>query len=111
MSEKPFKIIISPSGDITSVYSDRMSLTKLGTAYIHRATDVKFNNKEEHWDVIGIPPVFEKRILLANWFSVRANAILWEIEYLNKHMESIIESYPKGGYLPGELQVFNGKEA
>lgn len=111
MKKKPFKIVISPSGDITSVYSDRLMLNKLGTAYIRRATDVSFNNKDGSWSVIGVPPIFSGRILLAEGFHFRADAILWEVEYLNRHMRGIIESYSTGGYFPREIEVFRSQEA
>lgn len=108
---KKFKIVIGKSGDITSVYSDRMILNKLGLPFIQRATNVSFNNQEGSWSVIGIPPIFSSKMLLAEGFHFRAKAIDWEIKYLNLHMEEIIEAYSDGGYLPREVKVFQSEGA
>lgn len=95
---KPFKIIISPEGTITSVYSDKMGLHELGRATIHRATEVKFNNTEGWWEILSLPPHFSKSLIIAKGFAVRSDAIAWEVDFLNENMEKIIEA--KGSYIP-----------
>lgn len=111
MRKKPFKIVISPSGDITYVHSDKLALTKLGTPFIEKATYILFNNEDKFWSVLSGVPVFSDVFLLADGFRIRADAISWEIDFLHKHMEEIIEAYPKGGYTPGDTEVFRGQEA
>lgn len=86
----PFKIIISPDGDsIVTVYTEKLGLEKLGTPTVFRATEVEFDNVMGDWKVNGIPPLFEKKILLKAEFEKRSNAIAWEIEYLCKNMEEL----------------------
>lgn len=109
MENKSFKIIISPDGTITSVYSDTMNLQRIGLPIIHRATEVFFNNRQGYWVVLGIAPYFYGRVLLQRGFISRGDAIEWEIEYLNKHLGEIIEAYSKGGYIPRKAKIFERK--
>ncbi len=44
-------IEILPSGNVRSLYSDKIDLTKLGKATIRRASHVEFNNKKKMWEV------------------------------------------------------------
>jgi len=104
MKNKPFKIIISPDGTVTSVYSDTMNLQRIGLPNIKRATAVTFNNDRGYWAVAGIPPYFSNVILLQNGFINRTDALEWEIQYLNKHLGEIIEAYSKGGYSPRKAE-------
>ena len=109
MKNKSFKIIISLEGTITSVYSDIMDLQRIGNPFINRATEVFFNNRQGYWVVLGVAPYFYGHVLLQNGFINRADAIEWEIRYLNKHLGEIIEAYSKGGYIPRKANIFERK--
>ena len=106
---KPFKIIISLDGAITSVYSDKIDFAKLGDIAINRATEVCFDNKKKSWKIITKPPYFAESIVLAMGFSSRESAIAYEIDYLNSRMEAIIAV--NGSYIPREIKVFNCPES
>lgn len=106
---KPFKIIIFPDGNITSVYSDKLDFVKLGNIDINRATEVCFDNKEKSWKIITKPPYFAESIVLAMDFSSRKSAIAYEIDYLNSHMEAIIAA--NGSYIPREIKVLKCPES
>lgn len=111
MKNKSFKIIISPNGIVTSVYSDIMNLQRIGRPIIHRATDVRFDNVGGYWIVEGLLPYFCRISVLQIGLKSRAVAIEWEIEYLNKHLGEIIEAKPKGGYIPRKKENFECKDA
>ena len=95
--KKYFKIIISKEGSVFSVYSDEMGMTGLGSATIHRATEVKFSNEADKkcWEIISLSPYFPKEEILATGFLLRSDAITWEVEYLNKHLSEIINEYQR----------------
>lgn len=109
MKNKPFKIIISPDGTITSVYSDTMNLQRIGNPIIHRATEVRFDNIGGYWIVEGLLPYFCRVSVLQIGLKSRADAIEWEIKYLNKHLGEIIEAYSNGGYIPRKAKIFERK--
>lgn len=88
---KPFKIVISPEGNVVSVYNDAFDISEIGDPEIHRATEVCFNNDIEAWDVYGRGPLFSSEIVLASGFKSRQAAIDWEVDYLNWHMVALIE--------------------
>lgn len=105
---KPFKIIISSDGAITSIYSDKFDFTKLGNTDINRATEVCFDNEKKSWKIITKPPYFAESFLLATGFQSRESAIAYEIDYLNSCMEAIIAA--NGSYIPREIKVFDCPE-
>ena len=89
---KEFKIVISPDGKgMTSVYNDAFDVSQIGIPEINRATEVRYNNARGHWEVIALRPLFEVEMILANDFKSRAEALDWEIAFLNVNMEKIIE--------------------
>lgn len=106
IGNKHFKIIISKKGEVTSVYSDTINLQRIGRPSIHRATDVWFDNVVGNWVVEGLPPYFGRVSVLQIGLKGRADAIEWEIKYLNKHLGEIIEAYSDGGYIPRKAESF-----
>lgn len=89
---KEFKIVISPDGKVvTSVYNEFLDVSQIGTPKINRATEVRYNNVEGFWEVLALKPLFDVEMVLADDFESRANALDWEIAYLNINMETIIE--------------------
>lgn len=44
------KVIIKPNGDIVSMYNDAIPTSKLGKAYISRASSVEYNHEKEQWE-------------------------------------------------------------
>ena len=109
MMNKPFKIIISPDGTVTSIYSDKFDFAKLGNIDINRATEVCFDNDKKSWKIITKSPYFAESFLLATGFQSRESAIAYEIDYLNSRMEAIIAA--NGSYIPREIEVFNCPES
>lgn len=105
----PFKIVIEPGGSVTSVYSEAVNFHSIGDVFIHRATEVKFNNRRKCWEVFGKEPYFLYFGLLQRGFTNRTDAIEWEVDYLNKHMEAILDAYPNGGYRPREIKIITGE--
>ena len=106
MKSGTFKILISKGGEVTSVYSDTINLQRIGRPIIHRATDVWFDNVAGNWVVEGLPPYFGRVSVLQIGLKGRADAIEWEIQYLNKHLGEIISAYPEGGYTPRKVELF-----
>ena len=88
--KQPFKIVISPEGNISFVYSEVMNLLSLGKPTIHRATEVAFDNTNGSWNIYTLPPIFKQRELLATGFAKRSDALAFEIEYLCENMEKIV---------------------
>lgn len=90
MKKQPFKIVIK-DGNIVSVYSEIIDLTKLGgIPEIHRATEVKFDNDLLCWSILSLPPIFQKEEVLATGFAKRSDALAFEIDFLNENMEKIV---------------------
>lgn len=88
---KHFKMVISPDGKaLSSVYNDALDASALGKPTIQRATDVYYNNKKRHWVVRLLKPVFADDFVLAAGFKNRAEAIDYEVRFLNENMEKII---------------------
>lgn len=92
-SKRAFKIVITPEGSITSVYSERLKLTELrGIPEIHRATEVCFSNTPSFvWQVFSKKPFFPVEELIATGFATRRDAIDWEMEFLTERLEKISE--------------------
>ena len=89
---KEFKMIISPDGTtLTSVYNDVFDITAVGKPEIHRATEVCFSNEDNCWIVVALRPLFAVEEILGRGFKSRADALDFEIAYLNKHMLALIE--------------------
>lgn len=90
---KEFKMVISPDGSVlTSVYNDVLDVSVIGKPEINRATEVCFNNLKGCWTVKSLPPLFAVERVLADGFKTRADALDFEIAYLNKYMLALIGS-------------------
>jgi hypothetical protein len=77
---------ISPDGrTVTSLYSDRFRLQKLGPISVQRASDVRFNERSQKWEV-SVRPTGK---LLPKKFESRADAIAYEKEVLPTYISSI----------------------
>lgn len=88
---KEFKMVISPDGEVvTSVYNEHLDVSQIGTPKINRATEVCYNNIEGFWEVIALKPLFAVERVLTNDFKSRAEALDWEIAFLNTNMIEII---------------------
>lgn len=88
---KEFKMVISPDGSIlTSVYNDVFDIAAVGKPEIHRATEVCFSNEDSCWIVIALRPLFAVEEILGRGFKSRADALDFEIKYLNENMEALI---------------------
>lgn len=70
-------IEILPNGNVRSLYSDKIDLTKLGKATIHRASHVEFNNKRKMWEVRSA----KTKVLLFATQDTREDALEFEAEY------------------------------
>lgn len=87
---KSFKILISKDGSsVTNIYSDKIDMSDIGRLSIRRATEVKFSNEDQKWQVISLPPIFDSVKILATGFNARQDAIDWEINYLNANLEKL----------------------
>lgn len=88
---KEFKMVISPDGKVlTSVYNDILDISKIGTPEINRATEVCYNNEKKYWEIKLLKPIFADEFVLAKGFKSRADAIEYEVAFLNTDMEKII---------------------
>ena len=68
---------ILPSGNVRSLYSNKINLSKLGKATIRRASHVEFNNKSRMWEVRSAKT---KALIFATQGS-REDALEFEVEY------------------------------
>ena len=77
------KIIVSEDGkELTGLYVDRLHWEQLGELQIERATEVKWDEKNQKWAV----EVLDEQRTLDCMFSMRQDAINHEIEYLNSRL-------------------------
>jgi len=75
MTEK-IVLRVSPDGKtVTSLYSDRFRLRELGPISVKRASDVRFNEFLQKWEVFVRKPRYE---VLSKRFELRADAIDYE---------------------------------
>lgn len=73
-----YVIRIKRDGSVIGLYDDRLPYLKIGATEIKRASDVRWNDKKQGWEIFivdenrALPRVYEKR----------AQAIEAEVDYL-----------------------------
>lgn len=85
---KPFTVCIAKDGSITSVYSDTLQLSQLGDLCINRATDIRFSNSEQEWQIVFLAPFFKGETVISGFYS-RSSAATFEVAYLNKYLKEL----------------------
>jgi hypothetical protein len=79
---KNLKITISPDGgEMSGLYDEHFNWKDFGELEIERATDITFNKKRQLWVVKIIDEGMRE---LDFGYTKRSDAVLAEIEYLNK---------------------------
>ena len=73
-------IQIDPEGNVITLYRDRSPVRDMGIPKIFRASDVKFNNETQKWEI------FEHGKKIGNSHYYRENAIKEEIEILESRL-------------------------
>ena len=74
------KLFITKNGDIECLYSDLLLSLHLGALKIRRASSIEFNEHTQCWDV----DVLGEGVLSS--YTTRAEALAWEVEYLNNKL-------------------------
>lgn len=73
-------IQITPNGDVKTLYRDRNPVRNMGIPKIHRASDVRFNDESQKWEI------FENDKKIGNSHYFRENAVKEEIEILENRL-------------------------
>ena len=73
-------IQITSNGNIKTLYRDRSPVRDMGIPKIHRASNVKFNNDTQKWEI------FENGMKIGNSHYYREHAIKEEIEILENRL-------------------------
>ena len=82
---------ILPNGNVRSLYSNKIDLSKLGCQTIRRASHVEFNNESRMWQVRSAKTM---KLLFATQ-GTREDALEWETDYYSpegKGWKELIEN-------------------
>lgn len=73
---KPTLVLTIKNGEAGCLYSELIDLTSLGKLKVNRASNIKFNQQKQEWEVI-----VEGKVLFSN--NSRAVCLTWEIQHFN----------------------------
>jgi hypothetical protein len=72
-------IIISPDGEIKTIYNDELQEMDLGALSVKRASNVEFDEDSQKWRIVDA----ETDSLIGVGFDKRSDAIDYEVQFLN----------------------------
>lgn len=83
-------ILISPDGDIVSVYDESAPIANMGPSEMERISNVTWNHENQCWQVHLLKgPEEGKTVINPDW-TRRSDAIKWEIDYFNRNVDVLM---------------------
>jgi hypothetical protein len=71
-------LTVKNNGDAGCLYSELIDLSSIGSLKISRASNIRFNEAEQKWEVVAV----DSKVLFSH--SSRAVCLAWEVQHFNR---------------------------